>query len=307
MWRGYKINYREDGPIEGTLPVLVIHGFGASINHWRKNIPAIVDSGRFRVYTIDLLGFGGSDKASPKEVQYGISLWKELVVDFVNAQDHDDKWCLIGNSIGSLTALAAAVELGEERVRGVALMNCAGGLVSFRYSELNPFQSFLLQIFNTVLFNRFTGPYLFENFRKQTTVARVLEQVYIDKNAISEDLLEILCEPSMDEGACDVFLAILNADAGPAPEELLVMLTWCPMLVLWGENDPWTPLNEGFHPGARFPDYHPGIDLKVIRNAGHCIHDECPDAVNELLVPFLLSPKLMTGKSANVDRAVQSS
>ena len=296
-WRGRKINYREDGPHKNTLPVLIIHGFGASINHWRNNIPAIVDSGRFRVYTIDLLGFGGSDKTSPEEVEYGIPLWKELVVDFINGQDHEEQWCLIGNSIGSLTALAAASELGEERVRAVALMNCAGGLTSFRYSELNPLQAILLRVFNAVLFNRFTGPYLFDNFRKQTNIAKVLEQVYIDKKAISEDLLEILCEPSMDEGACDVFLAILNAEPGPTPEELLAKMTWCPMLVLWGERDPWTPLRQGIHPGIRFPDYHPGIDLQVIPNAGHCIHDECPAAVNEILVPFLLEPKLKPAES----------
>lgn len=306
IWQGRKINYREDGPHEGTLPVLIIHGFGASINHWRNNIPAIVESGQFRVYTIDLIGFGGSEKASPKEVEYGIPLWKDLVVEFINAQDHEEKWCLIGNSIGSLTALAAASELGEERVRAVALMNCAGGLTSFRYSELNPLQAVLLRIFNTVLFNRFTGPYLFENFRKQTNIAKVLEQVYIDKKAISEDLLEILCEPSMDEGACDVFLAILNAEPGPTPEELLLKMTWCPMLVLWGESDPWTPLRQGIHPGIRFPDYHPGIDLQVIPNAGHCIHDECPEKVNKILVPFLLEPKLKSAETTELEDSAKS-
>eukprot|EP00177_Eucheuma_denticulatum_P008522 GFKZ01015500.1.p1 GENE.GFKZ01015500.1~~GFKZ01015500.1.p1 ORF type:complete len:391 (-),score=35.11 GFKZ01015500.1:507-1679(-) len=290
-WRNYRINYRCEGPAKG-LPVLLIHGFGASINHWRKNIPALVETAKFRVYAIDLLGFGGSDKPNPSAVEYSIELWAELVCNFVYSMGFGDKWSLIGNSIGSLIALAAANKLGPQNIRALSLMNSAGGLVSFRYSELNPLQAVLLRLFNTALFNRFTGPYLFDNFRKRSNIASVLKQVYIDQSAISEDLLDILCEPSMDPGACAVFLGILNADAGPSPEELLVQLQWCPMLVLWGEKDPWTPLREGFHPGIKFPDYHPGLQLEIIPNAGHCIHDECPDKVNKILVPFLLAPTL---------------
>lgn len=289
-WRGFSINYRVEGSSTDAYPVLIIHGFGASINHWRKNIPAIVDTGKLRVYAIDLLGFGGSEKASPKEVEYGLPLWQMLVCDFIDAMNEEKKWALVGNSIGSLISLMAAKELGPERIRSCALMNCAGGLVSFRYSELNPLQASVLWLFNKILFNPVVGPYLFENFRKRSTIAGVLKQVYIEEKAITGDLLDILCEPAMDEGACEVFLAILNADSGPSPEELLPQLTWCPILVFWGDKDPWTPLNKGFHPGIDFPKYHPGLDLEVIPNAGHCIHDERPETINKLLVPFLLEP-----------------
>jgi hypothetical protein len=34
-WRGYKINYRVEGP-KGGPPLLLIHGFGASVNHFRN-------------------------------------------------------------------------------------------------------------------------------------------------------------------------------------------------------------------------------------------------------------------------------
>lgn len=289
-WRGYSINYRVEGASTNTMPVLIVHGFGASINHWRKNIPAIVDTNKLRVYAIDLLGFGGSDKASPKEVEYGLPLWRDLLCDFVKAMGEKEKWILVGNSIGSLASLMAAELLGPENIRGCALMNCAGGLVSFRYSEVNPLTAALLWLFNKLAFNSIVGPFLFENFRKRSTIADVLKQVYIEEKAITADLLDILCEPAMDEGACEVFLAILNADPGPSPEEILTQVHWCPILVFWGEKDPWTPFSKGFHPGAKFPDYHPTLELKVIPNAGHCIHDECPKAVNELLVPFLLSP-----------------
>ena len=57
-WQGYKIQYTVMGT--GT-PLVLVHGFGASMGHWRKNIPVLA-AGGYRVFAIDLLGFGGSDK-----------------------------------------------------------------------------------------------------------------------------------------------------------------------------------------------------------------------------------------------------
>ncbi|CAM9881639.1 unnamed protein product, partial [Hapterophycus canaliculatus] len=35
--------------------MLLIHGFGASVGHYRKNFPVFVSEG-YRVYAVDLLG-----------------------------------------------------------------------------------------------------------------------------------------------------------------------------------------------------------------------------------------------------------
>ena len=40
-------------------PVLFVHGFGASIGHWRKNLNAFGDRD---TYALDLIGFGNSEK-----------------------------------------------------------------------------------------------------------------------------------------------------------------------------------------------------------------------------------------------------
>ena len=43
--------------------VLLVHGFGASISHFRYNIPQLVEEQHAHtVYAIDLLGLGGSEK-----------------------------------------------------------------------------------------------------------------------------------------------------------------------------------------------------------------------------------------------------
>lgn len=55
--------------------VLLVHGFGASVYHWRYNVPELAKS--CRVYALDCLGFGWSEKPV---VQYdGYSLWSDQI------------------------------------------------------------------------------------------------------------------------------------------------------------------------------------------------------------------------------------
>lgn len=56
VWRDMKVNYVDVGGDDSKPPLLLIHGFGASIYHWRYNIPAL--SEKYHVYALDLLGFG---------------------------------------------------------------------------------------------------------------------------------------------------------------------------------------------------------------------------------------------------------
>ena len=66
------VNYIASGPADGQ-PFLLIHGFGASGFHWRRNVPALAAAG-YRVYAIDLVGFGLSAKPI---TDYDSRLWRE--------------------------------------------------------------------------------------------------------------------------------------------------------------------------------------------------------------------------------------
>jgi pimeloyl-ACP methyl ester carboxylesterase len=61
-------------------PLLLIHDFspGASSFEWRKNIDALAE--QFRVYAIDLLGFGLSDRPS---IEYTAETYADLIGDFI--------------------------------------------------------------------------------------------------------------------------------------------------------------------------------------------------------------------------------
>lgn len=99
-WRGYRINY----VVQGTgNSLLLVHGFGASVGHWRRNIGILAQSNR--VYAIDLLGLGASEK--PPKFKYTMETWAEMLLDFTR-EVINEPTVLIGNSIGSLACTIVA-------------------------------------------------------------------------------------------------------------------------------------------------------------------------------------------------------
>ncbi|HEY9876111.1 MAG TPA: alpha/beta fold hydrolase, partial [Candidatus Obscuribacterales bacterium] len=103
QWRGQSIYYVRAGERQpGRPPLLLIHGFGASTDHWRKNISGLCED--FEVWAIDLLGFGRSAKP---EWQYGGDLWRDQLHDFIT-QVVCQPVVLAGNSLGGYSALCVA-------------------------------------------------------------------------------------------------------------------------------------------------------------------------------------------------------
>ena len=258
------------------MPLILLHGFGASIGHWRKNMPVFAEAG-YRVFALDLLGFGGSDKPA---LDYSLELWQELAWDFWQDQVKQPA-IVIGNSIGGLLALMLLANFPEQ-MRGGVLLNCAGGL-NHRPEELNLPLRLIMGAFTQLVSSPQIGPFLFDRIRQKNRIRSTLHQVYRNPEAVTDELVDLLYQPSCDPGAQKVFASILTAPAGPAPAELLPRIHQ-PLLVLWGENDPWTPIS-----GAaiyRQPDMG-NIGFIPIANTGHCPHDERPEVVNPLILDWL--------------------
>lgn len=275
LWQGYKIQYT----VMGTgRPLVLLHGFGASLGHWRKNIPVLA-AGGYRVFAIDLLGFGGSDKPA---LNYTVELWQELLKDFWDEHVHTPA-VFVGNSIGGLLSLMILANHPEISAGGV-LINCAGGL-NHRPDELNLPLRLVMSGFSKLVSSKIAGPFLFNRIRQKHRIRKTLRQVYRDPEAITDELVDMLYEPSCDTGAQQVFASILTAPPGPSPAELLPKITH-PLLVLWGENDPWTPIN-GAEIYKGLTQTGQPVEVVPIPNAGHCPHDERPDVVNPLILSWL--------------------
>jgi pimeloyl-ACP methyl ester carboxylesterase len=63
-----------------------------------------------------------------------------------------------------------------------------------------------------------------------------------------------------------------------------------PLLVLWGEADPWTPVQAAKL--YRSQPMVPPIQVTVLPRTGHCPHDERPELVNPCILAWLQQQEL---------------
>ncbi len=283
QWQGFQIRYQFAGT-QGPA-VILIHGFGASSDHWRKNIVELATASR--VYTIDLIGFGGSDKPAPgplqpgQTVEYIFETWGQQVLDFCQEVIGGPAF-LVGNSIGCIVALQAAV-MNPSLVSGVSMLDCSLRLLHERKrSEIPWFRRMSAPILQSLLSYPPLGEAFFRGVAKPKAVRKILLQAYGRQEAVTDELVELLLGPAFDAGAPAVFLAFIQYSQGPLPEDLLPQVT-CPVLILWGQEDPWEPIDQG-REFAKFPAVEDFIPLEGV---GHCPQDEAPELVNPLLQNWL--------------------
>lgn len=231
-------------------------------------------------------GFGASDK--PAGFQYSMEVWAQLILDFLD-EVVQRPTVLLGNSVGSLACVIAAAESSRSLVRGLVLFNCAGGMNNkaivddWRIKLLLP----LLWLFDFLLKQKGIASYLFDRVRQRDNLRNVLLSVYGNKESVDEDLVEIIRKPALDEGALDAFVSIVTGPPGPNPIQLIPKIT-LPVLVLWGDQDPFTPIDGPV--GKYFstlPAQMPNVNLFLLEGVGHCPHDDRPDLVHEKLLPWL--------------------
>ncbi|MGF1535908.1 MAG: alpha/beta fold hydrolase [Elainellaceae cyanobacterium] len=293
-WRGFSVVYQAMepdgiavGPEHPSSAVVLIHGFGASWGHWRQNISALAQANR--VYAIDLIGFGGSDKPAPEQLPYTFETWGQQVADFCREVVGESAF-LVGNSIGCIVALQTAVS-APDLVRGVAMLNCSLRLLHDKRRSTLPWHRRVgAPILQRLLGIQWLGYGFFKLLARRGTVKNVLTQAYASPERVTDELVEMLLQPSRDPGAADVFLAFTRYSSGPLPEELLAALedSDIPILILWGVDDPWEPVAMG----RTLAQFSCVEDFIPLENAGHCPQDEVPEQVNAILNRWLRSQAL---------------
>jgi len=278
MWREYRIQYS----VKGTgQPMVLIHGFGASIGHWRKNITELAAAG-YQVWTLDLLGFGQSDMPV---IDYTLEIWQDLFKDFW--EEHIQQPAVwVGNSIGGLLVLMMLADYPHMGTSGV-LLNSAGSLNIRREEAILPLRM-VMGPMRMMMRSKILGPLFFNQVRGKRAIRNSLGQIYGNKEAVTDELVEMLHNPSCHEGACHVFMSVLTGPPGPRPTELLPRIKQ-PLLVLWGESDPWAALRTAkvYQDLSADPDAQPQVTFEVIANTGHCPHDERPEIINPMIVNWL--------------------
>lgn len=276
QWQGQSIYYVHTAN-EGSVhpPLVLIHGFGASTDHWRKNIADLKHD--FDVWAIDLLGFGRSAKP---DREYSGELWREQLHDFIE-NVIGRPVIVAGNSLGGYASLSVAAAY-PQWVEGVVLLNSAGSFSETQDPAQSASSGSLKTLWSTLVRSLLLQPFpslvLFQYVRRRSMIRKTLNQVYLDKTAVTEQLVEDIYRPSCDSGAAQVFASVFKSPRGETVDQLLQQIT-CPLLLLWGEGDPWMKTRDR---GALFRKHYSNLTEHYLQ-AGHCPHDEVPDQVDSLI------------------------
>jgi pimeloyl-ACP methyl ester carboxylesterase len=278
QWRDQTIHYVKVGqPQSHRPPLLLVHGFGASTDHWRKNLLGLCQD--FEVWAIDLLGFGRSAKP---DLAYSGELWRDQLHAFVQ-EVIGQPTVLSGNSLGGYASLCVAAHY-PEAVSGLILLNSAGPFSDTQPAPpASPLRETISKWTQFLLRQDWASFLLFQYVRQKSVIRKTLEKVYLDQSAITEQLVEDIYRPSCDVGAPQVFASVFRTPQGQPVDYLLKQMT-CPLLLIWGEGDPWINARDR---GARFRQHYPDLTEHYLR-AGHCPHDEVPDQVNHLIREWIL-------------------
>jgi len=292
-WGNWNISWSKYSDCESNQNILLIHGFGASKNHWRNNQKIL--GSKFNCYSIDLLGFGESsqpyalldyEKDQENRVKYCFDLWGKQIVEFCN-QNINGPIYLVGNSIGGIIALRAA-QILESNCQGLILLNCAQRLMDDKRIKKN---DVLMQLFRpvlkTIVRQRIISNTLFRRAANKTIIEKILRKAYPSGKNIDNELIDILYKPSQRENSPEAFRGFINLFDDYLATELFDKVE-CDIHLIWGEKDPWEPLAEA---KAWKKNYKKIKSLFVINDAGHCPHDENPEETNSLILKIIQETK----------------
>lgn len=292
-WRGHRVRCTTcESPRDERPHIVLVHGFGGSIEYWRRTLPALSAAG-YTAHAMDLLGLGLSEKPT---LPYSIELWAEQVADFCEQLDggSNPDVVLVGNSFGSLISLVAAQK--TTRTRGIVMLNCAVGMNNknmLKSPSMGGLQKWFAGLVLGLVDAIFKSPildFLFERFATADNVGPVLESLYpTNPAAVDAEIVSSFVKPAETPGALEVLRQIYTGDPGPTPMEVTEAPCFAslPMKVIWGSQDTLTPITGAV--GAyftRLAKERDNVDFEIIP-AGHIPHDENPEAVNKALLEWL--------------------
>lgn len=279
MWRGWQTRYAFARPSisQHKMPIILLHGFGISGEHWRHNMPEL--SKQHMVYALDLVGFGGSEK--PPE-NYSISLWVEQVFDFWSTFIKQPA-VIVGNSVGSLVAVIAAHKHPE----------ISAGVVAISLPDLEALEAMvpkpvrpIKRSLETIVTRLLLKPIFYTLARPQTIESVLKKFVYCDRTNVDDELVEMIIRPTLERKAIVAFLHLslsLNRPGySPSLTKALQELH-VPLLILWGTQDKAIPPSEG----SRLVKLAANAQLIPLQDRGHCPHDEDPARVNREILTWI--------------------
>ncbi len=271
-WRHGKIRYVTVGSGE---PLLLVHGIGAgaSLCEWENNIMEL--SRKYRVYALDLLGFG---KSSKPDISYSAYLYITLINDFI--EDIIGQEVHIAGSSNGADYAVMAYSFKPQLYKSLLLISPAG--INTTEFDVYPktgdlFMKWLVEapVVGTSIFNFISSRYNIRTFLEKYG--------YYDKKLVTCREVNKFYYPAHYGGvsAKVPFAAFMSKMLNVCIESKVAQIK-VPVMVVWGKENVLNPI-DGLRTIERI---NPKVESTIFENARLMPHSEHPRAFNDLCKRF---------------------
>jgi pimeloyl-ACP methyl ester carboxylesterase len=259
---GVSIHYQDSGPSKNPIPILFLHGFGASLQTWDTWAQSLSDE--YRVISVDLPGFGLTG-VDPSGI-YTDARSVEVLEAFLKALQIQ-KVVLVGNSMGGKFAWQFAARYPNQVSKLVLISPDGYASPGIEYGK-KPEVPAVAD--------------LYKYFFSKTFLSMNLEPAYADPKTLNDALVNRYYDLMLAPGVRGAILARMQQTILQDPVPSLSSIN-IPTLLIWGEKDAFIPI-------ANSNDYlkvMPNVKRVSLPNIGHLPQEEQPTVGLTALREFL--------------------
>jgi len=273
-WKYGDIFYKMKGNREAR-PLLFIHGFGPGVSshEWRKNFETLAE--QFRVYAIDLLGYGMSDRPV---IDYTAETYVDLIGDFIR-EVIDRPTLVVAHGLTGAYVIAGAYRRPQLFERLVLVTPPAIMLQETAPGPIKATQKFVLRapIIGRFIYNLLTTRSAIRAFYSR--------RGYYNAGLITDQLVENAFssahQPHSRFPAASLFSNYLNLDV----REDLARLQQR-VVGIWGREGMTIPPEAA----EAFRSVKPAIEIRILDSCDQLPQDEQAGQFNNLIREFAGQP-----------------
>ena len=252
-------------------PLLLIHGFGpgASSHEWRKNIDVLAT--QFRVYVVDLLGFGLSDRPA---IDYSAETYTDLISDFIK-EVINKPTIVVAHGASCAYVISDAYRHPKLYDRLVLVTPPATMLQENSTGPLN--NALKLALRTPIL-----GEFIYNMLTSRSAIRGYLDkQGYHNPSLITDDLVEYIFTSAHQPNSRFAMASFLSNSLTMDVHEALARLQM-PVVVVWGREGAME-FSEAIE---AFKRVNSRVDVRTLDKCSYQPQDEQANNFNTLIREF---------------------
>lgn len=248
------VHFRDEGVQTDTIPIVLIHGTGASLhtfNAWSDRLKK-----SHRVIRMDLPAYGLTGPFPDKN--YTMANYTTFLKDFLIALNI--KQCVLaGNSLGGAIAWNFTLEQ-PSTVTKLILIDASGYPIASKSVPI-AFSLARIPVINKLL------TFITPRFLVRSSV----ENVYFDSSKVTDLVVERYFNLTLRAGNRKAFVDRLKIPKDTSTYRFIKSIQQ-PTLILWGAEDLLIPVENAY----KFQEDLPNNTLVILENTGHTPMEESP-------------------------------